>query len=281
MSGEDKSTKVCLSFDFDAISLWLNMGLSTPTPVSRGEYGARVGVPRILELLDRHDVPATFFVPGHTIDTYPEIVAEIYRCGHEIAAHGYLHETPVGMSLEQEIATFDKAERAIERITGNRPLGYRSPSWDLSSNTIAILEQRGYLYDSSLMSDDFRPFPARLADSFEVEGKIGWGRTSSVIELPVAWELDDFPHFAFLPKPMGGLRNPRDVFEIWRAEFDYCHQKTHDGVFTLTMHPQIIGRGPRVTLLGEFIAQLRQQGKGVTFARMADVARSRTPAGAE
>ena len=270
MSG---SSTVCLTFDFDAISLWINtFKATTPTPISRGEYGARVGLPRILDVLARHEVRATFFVPGHTADVYPEAVEAIHRRGHEIAAHGYLHETPVGLALEQEIALFERAESAIQRRIGSRPRGYRSPAWDLSPNTISILNERGYLYDSSLMSDDFTPFRPRKGDRISPDGTVAWGIESEVLEFPVAWELDDFPHFAFVSRPMNvGLRDPRDVFDAWRAEFDYCTEHVPEGVFTLTMHPQIIGRGPRIALLDEFIAYAKQR-PGVAFATMIDTA---------
>lgn len=255
------STTVCLTFDFDAVSLWINtFKLTSPTPISRGEYGANVAVPRILALLKRHDIAATFFVPGHTAEIYPDRVKAIRDHGHEIAAHGYLHESPVGLDRSLEAELLDRAEEALSRAVNVKPVGYRSPAWDLSDHTIALLAERGYRYDSSLMSDDYTVFSARCGDRIEANGRIVWGASSSVLEFPVAWELDDFPYFAFMGRPMNvGLRDPKDVFAIWKDEFNFCHSCVPDGVFTLTMHPQIIGRGPRLQQLSIFIEHIRSQ----------------------
>lgn len=266
-------TTVCLTFDFDAVSLWINFKQISPTPISRGEFGARVGVPRILELLKRHGITATFFVPGHTAELYPAAVKAIHQHGHEIAAHGYLHESPVGLERAEERALMERAEHALANVTGAKPVGYRSPAWDLSAHTIELLAERGYLYDSSLMSDDFTVFRARAGDRIDPDGAVRWGAETNVLEFPVAWELDDFPHFAFVTRPMNiGLRNPDDVFAIWRGEFDFCHAEVAGGVFTLTMHPQVIGRGPRLRGLDALITHMRSQ-SGVRFLTMGEAAR--------
>jgi peptidoglycan/xylan/chitin deacetylase (PgdA/CDA1 family) len=268
------STTVCLSFDFDAVSGWINTFKQTsPTPISRGEYGARVGIQRILRVLSENDVPATFFVPGHTADLYPEAVRAIVEQHHELGGHGYLHESPVGLSRDEEEALLEKAERALEKFTKTRPIGYRSPAWDLSPHTIELLSERGYFYDSSLMSDDFRLFRARTGDQIGADGSVAWGNTSDVIEFPVAWELDDFPYFTFLPKPLyAGLRRPNEVFECWLGEFEYCHSHVDSGVFTLTMHPEITGRGPRILMLDRLIREIKQR-PGVSFISMGEVAK--------
>lgn len=269
------TTTVCLTFDFDAVSLWINTFRTTsPTPISRGEYGAKVGVPRILDLLARRGVPATFFVPGHTAEIYPSAVRAIFDRGHEIAAHGYLHESPVGLSRTEELELLTKAEKCLTRVTGERPLGYRSPAWDLSAHTIELLAERGYLYDSSLMSDDYSVFHPRAGDEIGPQGAILWGHETTLLEFPVAWELDDFPYFAFVSRPMNiGLRNPEDVFSIWRSEFDFCHAEIENGFFTLTMHPQVVGRGPRLRQLELLIEHMQSQ-NDVQFVTMSTAARS-------
>lgn len=240
--------------------------------MSRGEYGAAVGVPRILGALARHSVKATFFVPGHSADHYPGAVEAMLKAGHEVAAHGYLHESPVGMTMEEETAVLEKGESALQRITGGKPAGYRSPAWDLSENTIRLLRERGYRYDSSLMADDFMPFHPREHDVVGGDGAINWGPRSSVVEFPVAWELDDFPYFSFLNKPLySGLRNPSEVFDIWLGEFKYCAERCENGVFVLTMHPEIVGRGPRIEMLERLIAAMSQH-PGVRFMTMAAAA---------
>jgi len=261
-------TTVCLSFDFDGLAIWLSTFKQvTPTALSRGEYGARVGLERILAVLVAHDVPATFFVPAHTASSFPEATARIAAIGHEIAAHGFIHESPVGLSRTEEEDLLGRSEQVLERVTGARPRGYRSPAWDLSPHTIELLEGRGYLYDSSLMADDFRPFRPRKHDRVTEQG-LTPGPQSSLVEFPVAWELDDYPYFHFASRPYNaGLRNPEDVLAIWTAEFNYCHAQVPDGVFTLTMHPEIIGRGPRIQILDRLIGHMRGTA-GVVFATM-------------
>ena len=265
------ATTVCLTFDFDAMSIWLGtFKLATPSALSRGEFGARVGIDRILELLGSRGIKATFFVPGHTARTFVEAVSRIVEAGHEIAAHNDVHETPVGLTREEEIAVFERAEAALGAFTGQRPVGYRSPAWDLSPHTLELLVERGYLYDSSLMGDDFRPYrpqAVRVED-----GKVGFGEPMDIWEFPVSWELDDYPYFHFSSRPLNqGLRGTNEVEAIWRAEFDYCRSAVADGVFTLTTHPEIIGRGPRIAMLGRLIDAMQGAGD-VRFSTMADVA---------
>lgn len=262
-------TKVCLTFDFDAVALWVSsFKQTTATPVSRGEYGARVGVPRILALLERKKIEATFFVPAHTAASFPEALHAIVERGHEIGLHGYCHETPIGLSREDEA---DLLDRAIEKLgnavgSGFRPKGYRSPAWDLSTDSISLLEERGIFYDSSMMADDFLPYLARKGHRADEHG-YDPGALSRVIEMPVAWELDDFPYFCFTNRPLyPALRSADEVLAIWKAEFDFCHELV-DGVFTLTMHPQIIGRGPRIRMLEQLIDHMAAH-KDVTFCSL-------------
>jgi peptidoglycan/xylan/chitin deacetylase (PgdA/CDA1 family) len=274
-------TTVCLTFDFDALSIWVStFKLTSPTPLSRGEYGARVGLPRILALLKKHQVPATFFVPAHTAVSFPEEVRAIVAAGHEVACHGFVHESPVNLTYDQEIDLLARSEAVLEKAIGSRPTGYRSPAWDLSPHTIDILEQRGYLYDSSLMADDFRPYRPRRGDVVTEEG-FAPGKECGLIEFPVAWELDDYPYFQFMVKPINqGLRDPAEVGRIWQAEFDYCHANVADGVFNLTNHPEIIGRGPRVSVLDALIAHMKSRSE-VRFSTLSDEARRRNRPGAQ
>lgn len=271
------TTTVCLTFDFDALSIWVStFKQTTATPLSRGEYGARVGIGRILDLLAKHRVPATFFVPAHTAASFPGEVMAIAKEGHEIALHGYCHETPVSLTPDDERR---QLRRSIDKLrktlgAGYAPAGYRSPAWDLSNASIECLEEAGLIYDSSMMADDFRPYRPRKNDAVGEEG-FRPGPAARLIEMPVAWELDDYPYFQFSTKPFNpGLRNPADVLAIWKGEFDYCHAEVEHGVFTLTTHPEIIGRGPRIRMLGELIAHMQAQ-RGVVFSTLADAARAR------
>ena len=176
-----KST-ICLSFDFDAMSVWFGYKNVTPAMLYRGEYGARVGVPRILELLKRYDIPATFFVPGHTIESFPEPTAAILEAGHEIGHHSYAHVDPSEQTPAEERADMERALACLARI-GVKPLGYRSPSGGFSEVTISLIEEYGFLYDSSLMADDFQPYHPRMGDQVTKDSphKPGFARTYPIL----------------------------------------------------------------------------------------------------
>ncbi|WP_449433333.1 polysaccharide deacetylase family protein [Pseudomonas putida] len=264
-------TTACITFDFDALSIWIStFKLTSSTPFSRGEYAANVGMPRVLAMLERCGVEATFFVPAHTARSFPEMTRQIVERGHEVACHGLIHESPVGLEPQEERRLLDESIAILTDVTGVRPQGYRSPAWDLSQDTIKIIEAAGLLYDSSLMADDFRPYYPRIND-LVTEEKLIQGAPGRVLEFPVAWELDDYPYFQFTPRPLyQGLRLPGDVYQAWAAEFDCAHEQS--GVFTLTCHPEIIGRGPRIKMLEQLIRYM-QSHDGVTFSSMGRVAR--------
>ncbi len=261
-------TTVCLTFDFDAVSIWVSSFRQTsPTPLSRGEFGAEVGIARILAMLARQRVPATFFTPAHTARSFPEKVRALVEAGHEIALHGYVHESPVGLDIGEERRLLMLSSDCLYELAGVRPVGYRSPAWDLSPNSISLMEELGLRYDSSLMNGDYQPYFARIGDAV-TEQMFTRGRTSRVVEFPVAWELDDFPYFHFGWKPFTpGLRSTQDVFVAWKEEFDAAHDI--GGVFTLTCHPEVIGRTPRLAMLERLVSYMRSK-PGVRFLSMAD-----------
>jgi peptidoglycan/xylan/chitin deacetylase (PgdA/CDA1 family) len=273
MSAEKPHT-VCLTFDFDALSVWLGgHAVVTPAMLSRGEYGARVAVPRILDLLDEYKIGATFFVPGHTAESFPGTVEFILARGHELAHHGYGHEDPSTQTPDEERKSMERGLEALERFIGHPPLGYRSPSWDYSDTTLSLLLEHGFLYDSSLFADDFHPYQPRMGDQVAVDEPLRMGKEVDLWEFPVNFCLDDWPHFTFNFDPLRvGLSAPSKVFEIWASELDYMVEHEETGVFTLTMHPQVIGRGHRMALVERFIQHARSKGT-VRFARMGDVAR--------
>ncbi len=254
---------VCLSFDFDAISLWIGpMGAKSPSMISRGEFGA-VAMPRILKILEREAVPATFFVTGHTAETYPGQTRAIVEAGHEIGHHGYLHENPIELSPEEEERVLLRGLDALNTVAGVRPIGYRSPSWDNSPSTIDLLLKHGFRYESSLMGDDFTPYWCRTGDVIDPDGPYLFGQEVDLVEMPVSWLLDDFPHFEYIRLPTRvspGLSAASKVEEIWREEFDFMTRDIPDGVFTLTMHPQVIGRGHRLMMLERLIAHFKDAG---------------------
>jgi peptidoglycan/xylan/chitin deacetylase (PgdA/CDA1 family) len=258
----------CLTFDFDAVSIWIQNGMVTPTPISRGEFGA-IGAERILNLLNKYKIKATWFVPGHTLETYPELCQRIHREGHEIANHGYAHEVPSRLSAEQEEAVLVRASEAIKKVTGKSAMGYRSPAWDLGPRTLSLLVKHGFLYDSSMMGNDFLPYFARQGDVVTTDKPMEFGRSTRIVEMPISWSLDDFPHFEFYQSQgisLEGLRNASGVLENWVDDFRYMVQNTKWGVLTYTFHPQVIGRGHRMLMLENLIKKLSEL--GANFERL-------------
>ena len=264
---------VCLTFDFDALSVWLaNHAHASPAVLSRGEYGTRVGIPRILALLAKYELPATFFVPGHTAESFPTTVEWILEAGHEVAHHGYGHENPGSQSPEEERQSLERGLDVLERFLGGLPLGYRSPSWDYSDATLSLLVELGFLYDSSLFADDFAPYHPRLGDRVTADEPLQEGQEVALWEFPVDFCLDDWPHFTFsFESPRVGLSAPSKVLEIWAGEYDYMVENVERGVLSLAMHPQVIGRGHRMDMLERFIQHVILSGRA-RFARMGDVA---------
>jgi peptidoglycan/xylan/chitin deacetylase (PgdA/CDA1 family) len=258
---------VCLTFDFDAVSSWIYRGLTTPTPISRGEFGV-VAAGRLLELLRARAVASTWFVPGHTVDHWPDVCRRVHAEGHEIGHHGYLHEPPAALSRHEEADVLARGADSIARVTGAPPRGYRSPAWDLSRHTVELLLERGFLYDSSMMADDYTPYRARRGDLVE-PSRLVWGEPTRLVEMPVAWSLDDHPHFEFVRREgllQPGLMATRGVLENWLDEFRYMARTVDWGVLTYTFHPQVIGRGHRMLLLERLIDGLAYL--GATFVRM-------------
>ena len=261
---------VCLSFDVDAMSVWFGYEHTTPAMLQRGEYGIRVGLPRILRLLDEHGIKATFFVPGHTLESYPATGARVLEAGHELAHHSWAHQDPSTQDADEERADLERGLAALQR-EGVRPAGFRSPSADLSPHTLALLEEHGFAYDSSLMAEDITPYRPRIGDEVDAQTPLRPGREAAFWELPMSFELDDWPHFQFVFGPYRqGLSSPSKVLEVWQGEFDWMHDREGGGVLTVAMHPQVIGRGHRMAMLERFIEHCAA--KGARFARLDDVA---------
>ncbi len=268
----EKKISVCLTFDFDAISLWLGGFRATSlSAISRGEFG-RVGAERLLAMLRDENIRSTWFVPGHSAETYPHIVELLVLGGHEIGNHGYLHSRP--KSPEDEAAILDRGNDVLTRMTGQRPVGYRSPGAGLSYNMVELLPERGFAYDSSLMGDDFSPYYLRGGDVASNDGPYVFGKPIDVVEIPFTWGLDDFPAFEYVTSRAGiqqGLSSPSAVYEIWAGDFDYLYDRIGEGVYMLTMHPQVIGRGHRMLMLERLIRHI-QSHRGVEFKTMLEVA---------
>jgi peptidoglycan/xylan/chitin deacetylase (PgdA/CDA1 family) len=229
---------VAIGFDFDAETLWLARGLKTPSPMSRGKYGAYVGVPRILNFCKERSIKVTFFVPGWVAENYGPVIERIIADGHEIAHHGWLHDDPNSLTVEKEKEEFLKGIEVFKRL-GVKPVGYRSPAFDLGPNTLNLLKENFYLYDTSMMAHES---PYYIVQD---------GKDTGLIELPVCWELDDAPYYLFTIKPSyrKGLTDPDSVVKVWQREFDWAYRES--GFYLLTLHPQITGRGYRMDALGQ------------------------------
>lgn len=270
------TSKVCLTYDFDAVSTWLWSydSWDMPTRHSRGVYGANVGAPRLLDLHDEHDIPATWFVPGHTIDSFPEISAEVWDRGYDIQHHGWSHTGPATYETkEDEKADVDRAIDSIVDLTGRKPTGYRSPAWDYSENTLDILDEVGIEWDSSKMASDFEPHWLYGGWSAPEDGAYDRGEPTDIVELPVSWQRDDWPALTFTwarPHRMGYVSED-SLFQRYYDQFDWMHENVDDGVFILTLHPQVIGQAHRISRLEELIEHMKSK-DDVEFEEMDAVA---------
>lgn len=265
---------VCLTFDHDHLSGFIARGLTTPTVISRGEYDVVV-IPRLVSLLDRYGIKATFFTPGHTIDSTPHAVTPYVEAGHELAHHGWTHRLPASLSREEEEEEIVRGNESIKRISGRAARGYRSPAWDLSPHSIELLLKHGIQYDSSLMGHDYDCYFARQGDVAELKTPFVRGRETTLVEMPISWSLDDYPHFEYdrsRQSVQSGLMNARLVFENWLDDYRYMRSNLDWGVLTYTFHPFVIGRGHRMMALDRLITTLRSE--GAEFLTMEDAAQA-------
>jgi len=263
---------VCLTVDFDAVSSWIHSfdEGDSPTNLSRGLFGVDVGTPRLLDLFDRHDISTTWFVPGHTIDSFPDAVESVWEAGHSIQHHGWSHTRPGTYPDEAtERADIERGIASIEALTGRRPKGYRSPSWDFSEHTLSLLQEFGFEWDSSQMGTEFRPYRLREGWNAPVDAPYERGTETNIVEVPVSWQRDDFPAFAF--SRQRGYADEEAVFEMWRSQLDWMSRTVDDGVYVLTMHPQIMGYSHRIQQLELFIETVEAD-PNCTFETVDEVA---------
>jgi peptidoglycan/xylan/chitin deacetylase (PgdA/CDA1 family) len=253
---DGKQCAVALSFDADGETVPLVLdpehGHERLTLISSSSYGPLVGAPRILDTLRDFGLKSTFFVPGFTAELHPEMIERIVADGHELAHHGYLHERPDQLSDAQEEAVLVRGSDVLERLSGRRPVGYRSPAWELKPSSPALLKRMGFHYDSSLMGDDI---PYYVATD---EGNL--------LELPIQWILDDYPQYS---TALGGISSPEKVFEVWSSEFEGYHR--YGGCYILTMHPFVSGRPSRVLMLERMIRYINSF-SGVWWATLEEIA---------
>jgi peptidoglycan-N-acetylglucosamine deacetylase len=254
-----------ISFDVDAESAVLSVHPASATRLgvmSHQAYGPLTGVPRILRLLRRHDLRATFFVPGFTAERFPSVCQQIAEAGHEIAHHSYLHESTQGMARDAEARMIDRGLEALDRILGIRPTGYRAPMWEMNYHTPSLLIERGFAYDSTLMDCEI---PYLLADHQHPEA-------GDLVEIPVHWSLDDWEQYAYVPDVFGSglIESPAKVLEMWSLELDAFYAE--GACFILTNHPFLSGRPSRAAALEQLIERMESL-DGLWIAPLDEIAR--------
>jgi peptidoglycan/xylan/chitin deacetylase (PgdA/CDA1 family) len=267
---EGKRLAVCLSPDFDAQSVWMSTFRShSQSLMSRGEFGAEVGTPRLLETFDRFGITTTWCVPTHTMQTFPNALRAVVDAGHEIAAHGVYHEYIPALAPDEERRLLELQIDQHIRIVGHRPRGYRSPALDVTDQTLAMLGEFGFAWDSSLMGRDFVPYRPRMVAEFDLENGNVFGPASDVLEIPVSWVLDDFPELeSFKGSPL--MQSNDAVLARWKDSFDFAYERCPGGVITWTLHPQTIGRAHNLVMLERFLEHVAGH-DGIWFPTLSEV----------
>ncbi|BBD73624.1 peptidoglycan deacetylase [Sulfodiicoccus acidiphilus] len=279
-----KEIFVSIGADADSVAGWLGSygGQDSPHDISRGVYASEVGIPRLLSLFKRKGIKVTWFLPGHTVESFPEETMMIYEHEHEIGAHGYSHENPVSMTPEQEEAVLVRSIELIRDLTGKKPVGNTAPWWEMSSVTVELLLKHGFKYDRSMADNDFQPFYARVNRRWtkidyskpakEWMKPIYLGDLVDLVEYSANWMLDDLPPMMFNKHACNsyGFTNPRDIEQIWRDEFDWMYRNYDYAVFPLTIHPDVSGR-PEVALMLERFIDYINTFPGVRWATYEEV----------
>ncbi|EAL8759925.1 polysaccharide deacetylase [Campylobacter coli] len=280
-----KEILVAYGVDIDAVAGWLGSygGEDSPDDISRGLFAGEVGIPRLLKLFKKYNIPATWFAPGHSIETFPEQMKMIVDAGHEIGAHGYSHENPIAMSAKQEEDVLLKSIELIEKISGKKPSGYVAPWWEFSNITNELLLKHGIKYDHSLMHNDFTPYYVRVGDKWtkidyskdakEWMKPLVRGQETDLIEIPANWYLDDLPPMMFIKKSPNsfGFVSPRDIGQMWIDQFDWVYREMDYAIFPMTIHPNVSAR-PQVLLMHERIIEHINKHEGVKWVNLNDMA---------
>jgi peptidoglycan/xylan/chitin deacetylase (PgdA/CDA1 family) len=280
-----KEIIVAYGIDVDAVAGWLGSygGEDSPDDISRGLFAGEIGSERLLKLFDKYNLKTTWFIPGHSIETFPEQTKMVVEAGHEIGIHGYSHENPIAMTAQQEEAVLLKCIDLVEKVSGKRPTGYVAPWWEFSNITNELLLKNGIKYDHSLMHNDFHPYYVRVGDSWTridyTQSADSWmkplvrGQETDLIEIPANWYLDDLPPMMFIKKSPNshGFVNPRDIEQMWKDQFDWVYREHDYAVFTMTIHPDVSGR-PQVLLMHERLIEYINSHEGVRWATFDEIA---------
>ena len=271
--------------DVDAVGGWLGSygGEDSPCDISRGMFSGEVGSPRLLKMFERFGVKTTWFIPGHSIESFPDEMKAVAEAGHEVGVHGYSHENPIAMTPDQEEAVLDKCISLITQLQGRPPAGYVAPWWEFSPVTNELLLKKGIKYDHSLMHDDFHPYYVRVGDSWtkidyskhpsEWMKPIQRGTETDLSEIPARWYLDDLPPMMFLKAAPNshGFVSPRDIEDLWRDQFDWVYRENDYAVFTMTIHPDVSGK-PQVLMMHERLYNHMIRHPGVRFCTFEEIA---------
>jgi peptidoglycan-N-acetylglucosamine deacetylase len=271
--------------DIDAVAGWIESygGGDSPSDIQRGIWAGEVGTIRLLKLFKKYNLKTSFFIPGHAIESFPDQVRRVADEGHEIGAHGYLHENPIAMTPTQEEAVLSKSVELIEKLTSKRPRGYVAPWWEMSAVTAELLKKYGFTYDHSQGHRDFQPFYARVGEKWttidyskkaeEWMKPLQHGTEIDLVEIGANWYVDDLPPMMFMKTVPNshGFVNPRDIEQLWRDEFDWVYREMEYGVFPFTIHPDVSGR-PQVLLMLERLIEYINGHKGVRWATFEEIA---------
>ncbi|CAG7986168.1 unnamed protein product [Penicillium olsonii] len=279
-----KRVLITYGVDADAVAGWLGSygGEDSPNDISRGIWGATIGTQRMLKLFDKHNIKTTWFIPSHTLESFPEDMAAVRDAGHEIGLHGYTHENPAEMTIEQQRDVLDKTFRLLADFAGKPPRGSVAPWWETSEEGAQLLLDYGLEYDHSLSHHDCQSYYLRTGDQWtkidytkkaeEWMKPLVHGKKTGLVEIPGNWYIDDLPPMMFIKSAPNshGFVNPRDVEDIWRDHFDYFYREYDEFVFPISIHPDVSGR-PHVLLMHERLIEYFKSHEGVEFVTMEEV----------
>jgi peptidoglycan/xylan/chitin deacetylase (PgdA/CDA1 family) len=288
-----KSIKCSFGVDIDSVAGWIGSygGGDSPSDIQRGVFATEVGIPRLLRLFKKYGMTNTFFIPGHSLESFPKEMDMIVAAGHEIGAHGYLHENPIAMTLQQEEDVLAKSIELIEALSGKKPRGYVAPWWEMSENTAALLQKYGFSYDHSQGYRDFQPFYARVGDRWNTidytQPASSWmkpmihGDEIDLVDIGANWYVDDLPPMMFMKAAPNshGFVSPRDIEDMWREQFDWVYREMDYAAFCFTIHPDVAGR-PQVLMMLERLIDHINTHSGIEwqpFETIADDFRVRFP----
>ena len=280
-----KEISATIGVDIDAVAGWIGSygGADSPSDIQRGVWAGEVGTPRLLKLFEKCGLKTSWFIPGHSIETFPDQVRMVADAGHEIGAHGYLHENPVSMTPAQEEEVLVRSIELVEKLSGRAPRGYVAPWWEMSGVTAELLLKYGFAYDHSQGYRDFVPFYARAGEQWttidysrtagEWMKPLQHGKEIDLVEIGANWYVDDLPPMMFMKASPNshGFVTPRQIEELWRDQFDWLYRELDYGVFPITIHPDVSGR-PQVLLMLERLVEYIGGHEGVRWATMEEIA---------